>query len=342
MSSFFLIPISLQEILNLHDKYTTSESLEKNIGDGYLLKRNPIFRNIRAAYQKLGFGFCYEGAVKEIYSVCPLASLNLIMEEKIIPYFNNVDAMRRFLGMQPNYQINLFETSYWKTNVLLHESSHCIADKVLEEINFAKDICENYAHQKEAICSILGEAFANTIDNLLFTEVENFIDVYFCLSNSYMRFNTAEQKRYNSLKKKLGFYHFFRLFFMSYFYSNYLFNKTEVNPKTALSIAKFILEKSCIDLNLIEQTADDIIYIVKAAFKLNPLFRTQTTAKYFKLIGYENVLKDLFSFDIHDFLHTHSIKINLLCEQLFAVVEPHFSSSCKTNLCAFSTSENHF
>lgn len=138
---------------------------ELNIGDAYLYRHHPMYRNLRDAYWALGYrfdtnDFCY---LHEL----PLFSLDLILAARRIPVRNTVaplaDLARRFpAALFSDLSFNV-ELAY-PINHVLHHSVHCVADHVTSELIGPWEALQKgpLAVLRVLIC----EAFGNAVDLL--------------------------------------------------------------------------------------------------------------------------------------------------------------------------------
>ena len=83
--------MKISRLLELHRQSNPAQSLVLNFGDGFLLHNNSIYRNVRTRATALGFNYTKD--VSPEYLALPLSQLAKILQEKSIPYFDNVSVL---------------------------------------------------------------------------------------------------------------------------------------------------------------------------------------------------------------------------------------------------------
>lgn len=112
--------MKLNQLLQSHGAFEQAEGLPGNLGDGYLLTHNRIYKNIRKAAKGLQFKFADQP--DNFYQALPLSQLDNLMAKKTIPYTDNVSVLKYL-------ETNAAGRFYWddvtdnlKKNYLFHES----------------------------------------------------------------------------------------------------------------------------------------------------------------------------------------------------------------------------
>ncbi|RYZ85279.1 MAG: hypothetical protein EOP04_16325, partial [Proteobacteria bacterium] len=83
--------MKIAKLLELHRQHTGEGSLAKSLGDGYLLKQNRIFRNIRKLTS--AGGAVFSDAADRDYASLPFSQLERILNSKSIPYLDNTSVL---------------------------------------------------------------------------------------------------------------------------------------------------------------------------------------------------------------------------------------------------------
>lgn len=280
--------LTVFEILNLHHSYKNSSVLEKSIGDGFLFKNNPLYKNIRNEFLKFGYtytteDFCY-------YVAMPFLSLSEILKHKKVPYFNNITPLEIIENTHPK-KFKCEEIIKPKTNHVLHESAHCIAEEYLKKINFKIDFLSK--EQTLTLQMIMAESFANTTESICnFWNTTPEQQLFFEMNSYIIHYKKISQALKETVAL-IGFKNSFELIYISYLCSNCLMNEVSqsqfnkmisvyFNPITTEIILK---NKSCLK-------------IFNHAFELSMDFRLQTTGFYCQMAGLKADLFKLVDIDL--------------------------------------------
>ncbi len=290
------------EILKLHDSFQNSAILEKSIGDGYLYQNNPLYRNVRNEFLKYGYtctteDFCH-------YVAMPFLSLAEIIKKKKVPYFDNATPIKMIEQLHPK-KFSCEEIIKPKTNHVLHESSHCIAEEYLKIINVKNDIITK--EQTIALQMILAESFANTVESIcnywnttpeqrLFYEMNSYIIHYSKISHAL-----------KETVQLIGMKNSFALVYLSYLCSNCLLNEISQTQMSKLISAYFDLKTSEVILKNKCCTK-----IFNHAFELSMDFRLQTTGFYCQMAGLKSDLFKLVDIDLVLLISKTSVIQNFL------------------------------
>lgn len=127
--------VPLELLLRIDNHFPSANALACVLGDRYLYAGSEIFARIRNTVLKDGYSFVErESPLWHDYLAFPLLSLHDIIGQKAIPYFENVSVIRRTVDRQNSIEFPLrFLLSTLKKNYVLHESSHCVAYRLLQE-----------------------------------------------------------------------------------------------------------------------------------------------------------------------------------------------------------------
>ena len=286
--------MTLKEILQLHHQYRSPHALSQSLGDAYLLKTNPVFRNIRMA--AIEFGFRFQEKRFYHYDALPLTQLPKILSKKIIPYCDNVKALQEIEKIAPDV-FQWEEVPPLRENLVMHESAHGVA-RELKKIYFRKnkDHAKLTASQKKVLETLLEEAFANAVECLANVYCQNEMDDEILQKNSYIKESSANRKAIVSAVHCIGIEATFRLLQLSYLHANFLKPKFEEKSfKAALKIIFMHDEDGIPKLSMKDQK------VLQNAFKiglsLDPAFTILTNSFCLRLMGLKESIYDLVNFD---------------------------------------------
>jgi hypothetical protein len=280
--------LSLKDLLRLHHENLGENSLPVNIGDGFLYKFNPVFKNIRDAF--LQRQYIYSDSNIEGYLSYPLLSLEEILSKRIVPYFNNLKWLEVMLEKAPDrfFLRHLYTTSL-KGNYLMHESAHCLADF---ELNKTGDSGPRLSRE-HLVEILMGEAFANSCEVLSHPFMWSASGRFFLKMNIYFQIDRAATASLVYLFKKLGFHRTIRLVFGSFLYANALFLKlgpVEIeNLKSFAGIAGNEWDSPEIQARW--------RILENAVMGLSENFRLQSTRDHLYLLGFGGEISELLDFD---------------------------------------------
>jgi len=272
----------LQQFLKLHDESEASHGIKNSLGDSFLYRHNYIFKNIRDCFFKLGFTFTDKDFCH--YTVMPYASLKSILKEKKVPYFDNVTVLKEIEQQYPR-KFNCHDIVKVKPNYILHESSHCIVESFLKDLQLSTN--QLSTESQKAFKLVMAEAFANTVESLANLPNDTVEKRLFFELNSYAihtkKVNQNIQQTYDLLGPTL----IFHLVYVSYLFSNCLF--PEPNTKVYQTILELLIpdvsvRKKAFDSQAVRKTFNH-------AFELSQDFRIQTTSFY---LAYSGINGDLF------------------------------------------------
>lgn len=165
----------IKDILDLDAAEQPAGTLKNVLGDGLLLKRNFVYRNIRLGAQRLGFAFVE--AWPE-YSMSGLTQLERIVTTRKIPLHRNRGALEE-IHRRAATPVRLSHLPNPPENHHLHEAAHCIAEHIFRDVR-PRNVQEKIL--KLFIC----ESFANSIDAMVGACADNDEQMLFVKLNSYM------------------------------------------------------------------------------------------------------------------------------------------------------------
>jgi hypothetical protein len=290
----------LNRILDHHLKFTTSESLSGNLGDGYLIKNNRYFRNIRQASRDAGYRF--SDAPNRLYSSLPLSQLESVLERKTIPYCNNTEVIKQIEGKIPGLTNWDDVQDGLKKNSVFHESAHAVARSTT-----AYPLASKFEKNANVLRILIEESFANTCELLAIIDANDQLHRIFLEWNSYI-FMLDDRANLKAAAEHFGKMPFFKYMQLAYLHSNFL--SDGLNDKIFERTVKLALPA----LRLAPAQLKTLKTLSKIAFKLNPRFREITTGFYFKLSGFTSPLAEILNFDFLEMIELNEELQNLLEE----------------------------
>lgn len=272
------------------DNGPAPNALPGAFGDSYLCGHNPIYAAIRNAALRLGYRFSAEDTpLWRDYQSLSLIALHRILSAKIIPYFDTSMSFRRLIDMSPGAHLPPgFIVRQLKKNYAFHESAHCVAHSVMRGIGAELCAIAPSEPDRAVLEAILAESFANTVEALgsSFQHMPVADNVFYPL-NSYSSPNRGRTDLLKTAGASLGAELRFALVFFSYFEANLA---TELPTDSVYGRITEAAGCNAAQVGLAREITD-------SGFKLNPLFRENTTPVYFELIGLQREYRDLASAD---------------------------------------------
>lgn len=287
--------MKLKKLLDLHNQTNSDYALTENLGDSYLMTHNSIYREIRKL--TIGNGFTFTTQVNPNYTVLPLSQLDVFLEKKKIPFFDNVSILWEIEKKTP--QMNTWDDLIdgLKQNHLFHESCHGLARSVS-----TRCVTKNLSEEEIILRLLIEESFANACELIGNMDVDTPAHRIFYESNSYI-YVYQERTQLKSLISEFGIEESLRFFIFCYLHSNYL------RENISDSDLEIILKNPKINRNrkLLKSLS-------KIAFRLNPRFRHVTTVFYLRLCGYNVTTEDLIKTDFIRILNANSSLTRLIDE----------------------------
>lgn len=285
--------MKLKKILETHQKFTTPDSLHDNLGDGYLLAQNHLFKNVRMAALEKNVKFTSRRF--HDYDVLPLTQLPKILQENTVPYLPNVNALLEIEERVPD-QFELDDTPPLRANYVHHETAHCLARLIRSE--FLGDVkAGNLETQRElALMIMFEEAFANTAESMLSAFSDSPIHDHFLLRNTYIFEEPVARKNMKTLIKLIGMEATFKTVLFSFLFANFQKEKASSSELKRMMAIIFKNDHSRFvklgdrDFNLIRQ-------VFQGGFDLDPQFTIRTNGFCLQMMGVSANPKTLFSFD---------------------------------------------
>ena len=223
--SLELKDLSVGELMAAHRESKTKSQLPSVLGDGYLNDTVLVFRNLRAVFLKCGGQFIdAEGLHRnELHKTLPFAGLDEILTRWRVPFVENVSALEAFESKKPGLLMVAPIVSNAigiKKNYLLHETSHCLIDRVAPWQLQSRRLSD----ERVVVLRILmGEAFANTSGALCAPDLTSKIGIAFYALNDYGY--CLEPRRgdlIQQLVRQFGYRHSFKIVFFAFIALKYL------------------------------------------------------------------------------------------------------------------------
>lgn len=268
--------IPLKEVISLQKKFRPRKSLPQNLGDGFLMQFNPLFRRIREETLKRGFRFTTEN-VGNYYSF-PLMALDEVISQKKIPFRENFSWLERLEKLAPEtFTLTEIKRSEIQLNYLFHESAHCIA-----HAEFFGRINRIPQNEISLLKILLGESFANAVECFSAIYAEGELGFFFLEANCHFRANARELKALQRAAKKYGNEIIFLLLICAFLYANYLHEGLSKQEKRKIFSFVGIEPK---------RELEDILQI---GLQLDTEFRTSTTQLHLLKLGFGKKLEKYF------------------------------------------------
>lgn len=281
--------MKITRLLERHSEFTDSNSLPKNFGDGFLLKQNRIFRNIRLHAIESGFKFTDQPWTD--FQALPLSQLEHILSKKLIPYTDNVTILKK-LAHDLKDELTWDDISDgYKRNFVFHESCHALARAEASRILNSKNSLSTVLDQQRMCLQILlEESFANTCELLAGVEAGDPTHKIFYEMSSY---TTLFESRpfLKSAIAAFGYLPLMVFFMTAYLHSNFL--KAQMSEKHFERTLRLAGINSKIDTKAIK----NLKMLSKIPFTLDLRFRTVTTGLHLRLSRLNYPTHQLLEFD---------------------------------------------
>ena len=290
---YHVIIMKLKSILESHRQFTKGNAFPDNLGDGYLLEHNLIFRNIRTAALKLGVKFTSKRFHE--YDVLPLTQLPKILAANTVPYMPNVVALEEIEKAVPGH-FEMNDTPPLKANYILHETAHCVAHQL--RLRYWKDPQgKSMEAQREMAWLILfEEAFANASDSLMNAFSDTKIQDDFLMRNTYIFERPNTRKNMKTAIKLIGLDGTFKLILISFLYAN--FQKSKI---AFPEFRRIMLVATNQDLELVDSLNVKDVNLLRQVFQggldLDPMFTVRTNGFCLQIMGITANPKNLYSYD---------------------------------------------
>jgi hypothetical protein len=300
----------LREILSTHQQHSRAPALSKNLGDGFLLAHNPVFRNIRQALVKAGFKVTSRRF--HDYDALSLTQLPKILKEKTIPYLDNVTPLKEIEKLAPG-AFGFDEVPPLKANYIFHEGAHAVAHQLKpralaltlsKKSSLAKKnsrVTELRRQQIVILNSLLEESFSNTCECLANLDANSEIHDEFLFKNSYIMEKPKDRVLLHAAENTLGRPALFRLMLVAYLHSNFI--KTNTALENFDRVLKWVfLPNPAARKKLKPAQISQLKKTFQIGLNLDPGFTNFTNAFCFRLMGIEENIYDFLAFDFLEHL----------------------------------------
>ena len=254
--------MQLSALLHNHLESYDLHGLPYNLGDNYLCEKNKIYRNVRHETVKLGFTFSNKPDVN--YLAFPMAQLENILTQKVIPFTDNVSALKLFSEQTGSLDWDHVVDNL-KPNYVFHESCHAIARAKSQNV-------PRTSLELKLTTLLLEESFANTCEFFAIADANDQTHRNFLEINSY--FTLFDDRTH--LKRAIeavGAADVFKFMLLSYLHSNFLNEKlNDGDFRKVLNLCGLQAPESERALKSLAQNC----------FALNPRFRYTTTEMYLR------------------------------------------------------------
>lgn len=268
--------LSLDEVLEAHDRHRHLTPYANLLGDGFLYAHNPVYRNLRDRFERMGFALTDRDFCD--YHALPSAALVEMLDRGKVIYRDNTARLNRLREAQPG--VFLFsEIGGLHCNSVIHESAHLVAHPLLAGSSRLRAPTEEDLIARRVLAE---EAFACATSCMANAAIEGPLhEAFFKFSDSFGRLDPEARIR-RSIGEG-GFVATFENLFLSYLFALHLWDDRR---EEAYRLALAIGERSP------SETRRSIFEI---GFALNTKFRTQGSRFYLKRLGLRTGFAELVS-----------------------------------------------
>jgi hypothetical protein len=205
--------LTLYRILSAHDSCRHLSELPLVLGDGYLYSNNRVFRNVRDVVKRLGYQFTDQDFCN--YRTIPFMALPEILKQRRIPYQDTVSGLQLIERNRPG-AVRVSDLDAKLRNPILHESGHCIAERILPAFQETKGITGLQAQVARMLAS---ESFAIIAEVVAWTSCQSLLDRFFFNHSSYISATPWGNwhKNLNFIRECAGIYGYELIFKLVYF-----------------------------------------------------------------------------------------------------------------------------
>jgi hypothetical protein len=192
--------LPIAELLRVQRRFHGPGRLLQNLGDGFLYRKNPFYRRIRAAALKRSIGFTLHDPGD--YFAFPLVALDTVLRTRKVPYRANYSALVAFERSRPGFfALADLRQNRPLPNYVLHESAHAVAFHEL--FGRPRDVFSALSDPLQLVRVLLGEAYAMTSEYFAACAVSGSLHDWFFSINSY-RHRTPAKKAVAEFVQSLG------------------------------------------------------------------------------------------------------------------------------------------
>jgi hypothetical protein len=288
--------IDIAKLIALHDGNSGANALPHSLGDGYLYTHNTVFANVRNVVQARGFVLSHRHtSLWREYNVLPLLCLQSILDGRVVPYCDNVSPLRTVTSRSGNLalpqSVMQFLIGNLRRNYLLHESAHCIAHDVFQQMDG-----RGFQTDKTTLVldNLFSESFANATETFASSLLETTAEKFFFKLNSFMSYIPEVKEAVWRLGSKHGPRGLFKFLCFSYFLANLRFK--EVPPEMSEKCVSLMSEGGAVDDD--DKQSLDVLYA--NSLNLNEKFREETATVYFAFLGCSDEFAALYRHNLFD------------------------------------------
>lgn len=283
---------TLQNILSADRLAHCSLAVPYALGDSYLFNRNRIYRNLRIQLKDAGFRIEKDNGR---YFVFGLILLNEMIDQKVIYSLDNVWAVEKLESMRPDFfsAKHVFAMGL-RGNYMSHESSHLLSEIVWRQYSATTEM---QSHQAQVMRHLLSEAFANTVDSLLYLESRGDAlgELFLAFNSYYGRVHRKEvAEAMAEISNQVGFGKLVQVLVLSYLIANFGYYRA----------TRFHLDGILSLLN-ISSLRHAVKPIFEDAMGLNKVFVAITNQVYLNAAGFDGDIQQITDFNPFDFLESH-------------------------------------
>ncbi len=287
--------VDIAKLIVLHRGHSHARALPHSLGDGYLYTHNKVFANVRNVVLAKGFSFSHRHtSLWREYNVLPLLCLQSILDGRVVPYCDNVSPLRAMVSRSASQalpsSVGLLLGNL-RRNYLLHESAHCLAHDVLQQIDGRGSRVDK---KTVVLDNLFAESFANATETIAASLLATTAEKFFFNLSSFMSYSSNVQEAVWRLGSKYGPQSLFKIICFSYFLANLRYE--EVTPKMSDQCVSLMFDGG--DLEEHDKQPLDVIY--ENSLQLNEKFREETAAVYFGFLGCSDEFAQLYRFNLFD------------------------------------------
>ncbi len=270
--------MQIKDVLEIHNSFAAESRHRDILGDGFLMKSNPVYRKVKLYALKIGAE--YVEAYPQ-YLLLPFHELANIVSSKKIPY---VPSGRMLADVEKRRPETFgIEDVRMPESYHLHEAAHVIAEHLFADVVVKDD-------QEKILKILMCESFANTVDALACVPADTDIHRFFLEHNCYMHPRKKIMDVMSRLTEVMGFRFTFMLTYFSYLHANFL-----QKGLTKTRIAE-LAEDYAPGIAMGAKVAKDTQALIGVGEKLDPQFRTITTGGFLKLEGFKGDVLEILNF----------------------------------------------
>jgi hypothetical protein len=308
------VRIDIGRLVRSHRNATSGGSLPDNLGDGFLLARNEVFRNVRMGALESGFRF--SAASYPAHRAFPLSTLDDFLGRKVIPYVDNVSVLE---DLARRSKMVFLETDFemLAKNYAFHEAAHACA-RTIHERNAATP-----TRRMRVLRMMVEEAFANTVEVFACHEMDSRLHAAFLAYNSYALPVVPACVRRARVKRAERAFRF-GVVLLSYVHAHFLYR--ELGARELERSVRFVLRATGASLPGAEAARRALMQSLGRMFgiglTLNPVARVLTTEFYCRLHRLGRDVARVVDFDFMEMLEHDEAMAASVAQMIALAVAP--------------------